>query len=76
MNMNNVIHCDGLEMRDKKDWDGTYPYYEPTRLGYIVHVSKKSSLAGVYTNKARAEMAFKKYRGKIIEADLKQKGNK
>jgi hypothetical protein len=74
--MDNVVHCDGVEMRDKKDWDGSYPYFEPTRKGFVVHLSKKANLAGCFTNRSRAEMAFKRYRGKILEADLKLKQGK
>jgi hypothetical protein len=76
MNMDNVVHCAGVSMRDKKDWDGSYPYYEATRLGFVVHVSHKASLAGKFTNYGRAEMAFKRYRGKIVEADERLKQGK
>lgn len=76
MNMDNVVHCNGVAMRDKEDWDGSYPYYEPTRLGFIVHLSKKANLSGVFTDKNRAEMAFRRYRGKIHEADMEMKAKK
>ncbi len=76
MNMDNKIHCQGLEMRDKKDWNGKYPYYEPTRAGFIVHLSKKATLQGVFTNRELGEQAYKKYRGKIVEADERMKANK
>ena len=76
MNTDNIIHCDGVDMADKSDWNGKYPYFEPTRLGFIVHVSKKANLAGVFTSRSRAEMAFARYRGTIVEADARMKEKK
>ena len=69
MNLDNKVKCDGLDMRDKRDWDGTYPYYEPTKAGFIVHLSEKADLPGFFTDWQRAAMAYRRYRGKIVEAD-------
>ena len=70
MNLDNKIHVAGLDMRDKRDWDGTYPYYEPTKIGFVVHLSEKADLPGVFTDYQRAAMAYRRYRGKIVEADV------
>ena len=61
------IICNGLDTKDKADWDGTYPYYEPTKAGFKVHLSKKSALPGVFTNKERAIKGYKQYRGRIAQ---------
>lgn len=70
MNLDNNVKCAGLDMRDKRDWDGEYPYYEPTKAGFIVHLSEKADLPGFFTDYQRAAMAYRKYRGKIVEADV------
>ncbi len=76
MNMDNIVQCNGLSTEDKDAWDEKYPYYEPTKAGFIVHMSKKSNLPGVFTNKEVAEKAYRRYRGKILEADLVMKAKK
>ena len=65
MTVDERVHCIGLDMRDKSDWDGSYPYYEPTKAGFRVHLNKKSTLAGVYTDRERAEKGYALYRGKL-----------
>ena len=70
------VHCIGLNMRDKKDWDGKYPYFEPTRAGFIVHLSVKSTLPGVYTDRERAIKGHARYLGAIYEADLRMAATK
>ena len=65
------VHCNGIGMRDKKDWDGEYPYFEPTRAGFIVHLSVKSDLPGVFTDLERAKKGHARYLGAIYEADLR-----
>ena len=74
--MDNTLHCQGLDMRDKKDWDGKYPYYEPTKAGFLVHLSKKANLQGTFTTKEIAVKAYNRYRGLIVEADARMKANK
>lgn len=76
MNMDERIICNGLDMRDKANWNKKYPYFEPTRAGFVVHLSKKANLPGVFTDRERAEMGYKRYRGKIYEADIKMKEKK
>lgn len=79
MTVDERVKCNGLDMRDKKDWDGKYPYIEPTKAGFVVHMSKRAKLPGVFTDRERAERAHAKYLGKIVEADerikAKKKGN-
>ncbi len=76
MNVDERVHCLGLDMSDKRDWDGEYPYFEPTKAGFLVHLSKKSKMAGVFTDRVRAERAHAQYLGKIREADDRMKANK
>ncbi len=72
MTVDERVNCAGLDMRDKKDWNGDYPYFEPTRKGFLVHVNKKSTLPGIFTDETRAQIAYRKYKGKIVEADQKK----
>ena len=58
---NDTLHCQGLEMRDRKDWDGTYPRFEATKAGIVVHLNTRSKLPGVFTDEGRAQMAYKRY---------------
>lgn len=70
------LHCNGLDMHDKADWDGSYPHYEATKAGFKVHLSKKSMLPGVFTDKERAILGYKIYQGKIIQAGPTGKAKK
>ena len=65
------VKCNGLGMRDKRDWDGSYPYFEPTKKGFIVHLSVKADLPGVFTDLERAKKGHAKYQGAINEADAR-----
>ena len=74
------VVCNGYksegDSQTRFEWDGEYPYYEPTRAGFIVHLNKKSKMAGVFTDKTRAERGYAKYLGKIREADERMKAKK
>lgn len=70
------VKCSGLDMRDKRDWDGTYPRFEATRRGFIVHLNTNSQMLGVFTDLVRAENAHKLYLGKIADADRKMAAKK
>ncbi len=66
----------GHDPKDKRGWDGeTFPYYEPTKAGFVVHCSKSVTLPGVYTDERLAVIGWKRYRGKVIQSqiDLKAK---
>ena len=67
MTVDERVICNGLDMHDKHGWDGTYPYYEPTKAGFKVHLSKKSCMPGIYTDRERAIKGYNQYRGKIAQ---------
>lgn len=72
MNIDNLMHCQGLESKDRMDWDGTYPKYEATRTGIVVHLNKRSKMPGIFTDEGRARMAYNRYLGAIAEVDSKK----
>ena len=58
---NDSLLCQGLDMRDRMDWDGTFPHFEATKLGIVVHINKRSKLPGVFTDEGRARMSYNQY---------------
>ena len=64
----------GVDRKDKLGWDGeTFPYYEPTKAGFIVHASKSVTFPGIYTDERLACIAYNRYRGNLNQAQIAQK---
>lgn len=64
----------GHDPKDKRGWDGeTFPYYEPTKAGFVVHASKSVTFPGIYTDERLASVAYARYRGNLNQAQIAQK---
>ena len=69
-----VFTVRGHDPKDKRGWDGvTFPYFEPTKAGFVVHASKSVTFPGIYTDERLAQVAYNRYRGNLNQAQIAQK---
>ena len=69
-----IVDVAGYDKYNKRGWDGeTFPFYEPTKAGFIVHASKSVTFPGTYTDERLAAIAYARYRGNLNQAQIAQK---